>query len=185
MTHGAVTGPRIAVVGSGVMGAAIALVLARAGSPVALYDPVPEALEAALGPAKSTAVIWKPKSDVPVSGEEAAKLVKLIDNLDDDDDVQNVFGNYAIDDAEMERLAGSSNVFGGPGGDLRPERNSTIPAQIIRQPTPVGTPPKISATRGSSFAQTNPPAAMPRNTAINPAEPRTAATMPLLSPMSW
>jgi transcriptional/translational regulatory protein YebC/TACO1 len=67
---------------------------------------VVEVLEASLGPAKTTAVIWKPKSDVPVSGEEAAKLVKLIDNLDDDDDVQNVFGNYAIDDAEMERLAG-------------------------------------------------------------------------------
>jgi YebC/PmpR family DNA-binding regulatory protein len=67
---------------------------------------VVEALETALGPAKTTAVVWKPKSDVPVSGEDAARLVKLIDNLDDDDDVQNVFGNYAIDEAEMERLAG-------------------------------------------------------------------------------
>ena len=43
---------------------------------------------------------------MPVTGDEAAKLVKLIDGLDDDDDVQNVFGNYAIDDAELERLAG-------------------------------------------------------------------------------
>jgi transcriptional/translational regulatory protein YebC/TACO1 len=67
---------------------------------------VVEALEAALGPAKSTGVVWKPKSEVPVSGAEAASLIKLIDNLDDDDDVQNVFGNYAIDDAEMQRLAG-------------------------------------------------------------------------------
>ena len=67
---------------------------------------VTEALEAALGPAKSTAVIWKPKSEVPVSGDAAASLIKLIDNLDDDDDVQTVFGNYAIDDAELERLAG-------------------------------------------------------------------------------
>jgi 3-hydroxybutyryl-CoA dehydrogenase len=49
MSDAAVTEPRIAVVGSGVMGAAIALVLARGGSPVALYDPVPEALETALG----------------------------------------------------------------------------------------------------------------------------------------
>jgi 3-hydroxybutyryl-CoA dehydrogenase len=48
MTHGPVTEPRAAVVGSGVMGAAIALVLARGGSPVTLYDPVPEALEAAV-----------------------------------------------------------------------------------------------------------------------------------------
>ncbi|HEY2710305.1 MAG TPA: YebC/PmpR family DNA-binding transcriptional regulator [Caulobacteraceae bacterium] len=67
---------------------------------------VAEALEAALGPAKSTNVVWKPKSDVPVSAEDTARLVKLIDALDDDDDVQNVFGNYAMDEAELERLAG-------------------------------------------------------------------------------
>jgi YebC/PmpR family DNA-binding regulatory protein len=67
---------------------------------------VAEALEATLGPAKSTNVIWKPKSEVPVSGDAAASLLKLIDSLDDDDDVQNVFGNYAIDEAELERLAG-------------------------------------------------------------------------------
>jgi YebC/PmpR family DNA-binding regulatory protein len=67
---------------------------------------VAEALEAALGPARSTAVVWRPKNEVPVTGDEAAKLVKLIEGLEDDDDVQNVFGNYAIEDAELERLAG-------------------------------------------------------------------------------
>ena len=67
---------------------------------------VAEALETGLGPAKSTAVVWRPKSEVPVSGDAAASLMKLIDALDEDDDVQNVFGNYAIDDAELERLAG-------------------------------------------------------------------------------
>jgi YebC/PmpR family DNA-binding regulatory protein len=67
---------------------------------------VAEALEAVLGPAKSTGVIWRPKSEVPVSGDAAASLVKLIDALEDDDDVQNVFGNYAIDETELERLAG-------------------------------------------------------------------------------
>ncbi|HEY3798739.1 MAG TPA: YebC/PmpR family DNA-binding transcriptional regulator [Caulobacteraceae bacterium] len=65
---------------------------------------VVEALEAALGPARSANVIWKPKTETPVSGDDAAKLVKLLSALDDDDDVQTVFGNYAIDDAEMERL---------------------------------------------------------------------------------
>ena len=67
---------------------------------------VAEALEATLGPARSTGVIWRPKSETPVSGDDAAKLFKLIDGLEDDDDVQNVFGNYAIDEAELERLAG-------------------------------------------------------------------------------
>ncbi len=35
-----------------------------------------------------------------------ATLVKLLDALDDDDDVQNVYGNYEIDDAELAALAG-------------------------------------------------------------------------------
>jgi len=67
---------------------------------------VAEALEASLGPAKSTAVVWRPKSEVPVSAEDTARVVKMLDALDDDDDVQNVFGNYALDEAELERLAG-------------------------------------------------------------------------------
>jgi YebC/PmpR family DNA-binding regulatory protein len=67
---------------------------------------VAEALEASLGPAKSTSVVWRPKSEVPIAGADADKLMKLLDALDDDDDVQNVFGNYGLDDAELERLAG-------------------------------------------------------------------------------
>ena len=67
---------------------------------------VAEALEGALGLAKSTAVVWRPKSEVPVSGDDAAKLLKLIEGLEDDDDVQSVFGNYAFDETELERLAG-------------------------------------------------------------------------------
>ena len=67
---------------------------------------VAETLEASLGPAKSAAVVWKPKAETPVSGDDAARLVRLLDALDDDDDVQNVFGNYAIDERELERLAG-------------------------------------------------------------------------------
>jgi YebC/PmpR family DNA-binding regulatory protein len=67
---------------------------------------VAEALEAALGPAKSTNVIWKAKTEIPIAGGDAEKLMKLIDALDDDDDVQNVWGNYALDEKEMARLAG-------------------------------------------------------------------------------
>ncbi len=65
---------------------------------------VVEALEATLGAAKSTGVIWKAKTDVPVAGADVAALMKLIDALDDEDDVQNVWGNYAIDDAELAKL---------------------------------------------------------------------------------
>jgi YebC/PmpR family DNA-binding regulatory protein len=67
---------------------------------------VAEALAASLGDPKSTEIVWKPKTTTPVTGEAAATLVKLLDALDDDDDVQNVYGNYEIDEAELARLAG-------------------------------------------------------------------------------
>jgi YebC/PmpR family DNA-binding regulatory protein len=65
---------------------------------------VAHALEALLGDAKSTAVAWRPKALTPVEGAAAATLMKLIDALEDEDDVQNVWGNYDISDEEMEKL---------------------------------------------------------------------------------
>ncbi|MDE2356324.1 MAG: YebC/PmpR family DNA-binding transcriptional regulator [Alphaproteobacteria bacterium] len=65
---------------------------------------VAEALEAVLGPAASTAVVWKAKSDTPVAGDEVERLVRLIDALEDDDDVQSVWSNAEIDDADLARL---------------------------------------------------------------------------------
>jgi len=64
-----------------------------------------EALEASLGAAQSTAIIWKPKSLTPVSGDDVATLMKLIDALDDDDDVQTVFGNYDISEEDLAKLS--------------------------------------------------------------------------------
>ena len=66
---------------------------------------VASALEAALGEAKSTSIAWRPKTRTPVTGEAAATLMKLIDALDDDDDVQNVYSNEDIAAEELERLA--------------------------------------------------------------------------------
>jgi YebC/PmpR family DNA-binding regulatory protein len=67
---------------------------------------VAAALEAALGPAKSTAIAWRPKARTPVTGEAAATLMKLLESLDDEDDVQHVWSNEEIDAAELEKLAG-------------------------------------------------------------------------------
>ena len=47
-----------------------------------------------------------PQSTVTLEGQNAETMVKLLDALDDDEDVQNVHANFEIDDAEMERLAG-------------------------------------------------------------------------------
>ena len=66
---------------------------------------VAEALEAKLGPAKSTNIVWRPKTATPVEGDAAASLLKLLDALDDDDDVQSVFGNYEISDEDMAKLS--------------------------------------------------------------------------------
>ena len=67
---------------------------------------VSHALEASLGAAKSTALVWRPKSRTPVSGDGVAALLKLLEALEDDDDVQTVYSNEDIDAAELESLAG-------------------------------------------------------------------------------
>jgi YebC/PmpR family DNA-binding regulatory protein len=67
---------------------------------------VVEALEAGLGTPRSTGVVWRPKTLTPVGSDEATTLFKLIDALDDDDDVQNVFTNADFSDEDLARLAG-------------------------------------------------------------------------------
>ncbi|WP_333587535.1 YebC/PmpR family DNA-binding transcriptional regulator [Phenylobacterium sp.] len=67
---------------------------------------VAQALEAALGEAKSTAIAWRPKTLTPVEGEAVGTLMKLIGALEDDDDVQNVYGNYDVSDADLETYGG-------------------------------------------------------------------------------
>ena len=67
---------------------------------------VAEALEGRFGAAKSTEIVWRPKTSTPVAGDQAQTLMKLLDALDDEDDVQNVYGNYDISDEDMARLAG-------------------------------------------------------------------------------
>ena len=62
------------------------------------------ALEASLGAAKSTAIAWRPKAQTPLSGDSVATLVKLLDALEDDDDVQNVYSNEDISAEELEKL---------------------------------------------------------------------------------
>jgi YebC/PmpR family DNA-binding regulatory protein len=64
------------------------------------------ALEQKFGEASSVKLAWKPQNEIGVSGDAAATLMKLLDALDDCDDVQNVYANYDIAADEMERLAG-------------------------------------------------------------------------------
>ena len=61
-------------------------------------------LEKALGEAENVKLAWKPNITVAMDEKEAGTLLKLVDALDDDDDVQTVWGNYDIPDEVMEKL---------------------------------------------------------------------------------
>ena len=63
-----------------------------------------DALTATLGDPKSTAITWRPKMLVPVEGDTVATIMKLIDTLDDEDDVQNVYANFDISDEDLAKL---------------------------------------------------------------------------------
>lgn len=71
---------------------------------VADLHEVAKALEPVLGEAEGAKLAWRPQTMVEVGEDEAATLFKLIDALDDDDDVQTVWGNYEVSDAVMEKL---------------------------------------------------------------------------------
>ena len=66
---------------------------------------VSAALEAVLGEAVSTKLVWKPQTTTELDFESAQSLMKLIDALEDDDDVQRVTANFEISDEVMERLS--------------------------------------------------------------------------------
>ena len=68
------------------------------------YGAVRDALEATLGEPQSARIEWRPRTMSPVSDAQGETLVKLLDALDDHDDVQNVYGNYELSDALMARL---------------------------------------------------------------------------------
>jgi YebC/PmpR family DNA-binding regulatory protein len=65
---------------------------------------VAKALEATLGEAESAKLAWKPQVLVEVDEANAATLLKMIDALEDDDDVQTVWGNYDVSDEVMAKL---------------------------------------------------------------------------------
>lgn len=68
---------------------------------------VATALEAALGESESTKLIWKPNITTEVDAEGLAKLMKLLDTLEEDDDVQRVTANFEASDEVMAAFAES------------------------------------------------------------------------------
>ncbi|MFN9164217.1 MAG: YebC/PmpR family DNA-binding transcriptional regulator [Alphaproteobacteria bacterium] len=67
---------------------------------------VREALEKRFGPASLAKLVWRPQSTVSVEGDAAQSLVKLLEALDDHDDVQNVYANFEMSDETLAKVAG-------------------------------------------------------------------------------
>jgi transcriptional/translational regulatory protein YebC/TACO1 len=69
------------------------------------FGSVAKALEAKFGDPRKAALTWRPQNTVAVDDEQGEKVLKLIDNLNDQDDVQNVYANFEISDALMQRMS--------------------------------------------------------------------------------
>ncbi|MGF1457278.1 MAG: YebC/PmpR family DNA-binding transcriptional regulator [Alphaproteobacteria bacterium] len=68
------------------------------------FADVRQALEDKLGEASSARIIWKPQNTIEVSGDQAQTLMKLLNTLDDSDDVQNVYANFEMSDETLASL---------------------------------------------------------------------------------
>jgi YebC/PmpR family DNA-binding regulatory protein len=68
------------------------------------FGAVRDALEAKFGTAQSARIEWRPHNMIAVGDEAGESLVRLLDVLDDHDDVQNVYGNYELSDSLLRKL---------------------------------------------------------------------------------
>ncbi len=68
------------------------------------YHSVLEGVKAKGVKISRSTITFLPKTYVSVSGETAAKVLKLLEALEDHDDVQEVYANFDIDSAELEKI---------------------------------------------------------------------------------
>jgi len=73
-------------------------------TPDTLND-VAKALEAKLGEPRKASLLWKPQNTVALDDESGEKVLKLIESLDDSDDVQNVYANFEVSDALVAKMS--------------------------------------------------------------------------------
>ncbi len=68
------------------------------------FNAVRDGLEKKLGAAESAKILWRPKTTAPIDQAQAEQLFKLIEALEDNDDVQTVTTNFEVSDAVLARL---------------------------------------------------------------------------------
>ena len=65
-----------------------------------------QALEQKFGEAAEVKIIWRPQNNIELDDEKGEKLLRLLDALEENDDVQNVYANFEVSDALIEKLSG-------------------------------------------------------------------------------
>jgi YebC/PmpR family DNA-binding regulatory protein len=65
---------------------------------------VAKALEARFGESRTVNIVWRPKSEVPIDEQAGQKLLRLIDALEELDDVQQVYANFDVAEDVLQRL---------------------------------------------------------------------------------
>jgi YebC/PmpR family DNA-binding regulatory protein len=66
---------------------------------------VAKTLEAKLGEPRRAAMVWKPQNTLTLQDVDGEKLLRLIESLEDHDDVQNVYANFEVSDALVAKMS--------------------------------------------------------------------------------
>jgi len=69
------------------------------------FGSVAKALEAKFGESRKASLVWRPQNTVALDDEQGEKLLKLIESLNEHDDVQNVYANFEVSDALVNRMS--------------------------------------------------------------------------------
>ncbi len=69
------------------------------------FGAVAKALEAKFGEPRKASLVWRPQNTVALDDEQGEKLLRLIENLNEHDDVQNVYANFEISDALVQKMS--------------------------------------------------------------------------------
>jgi YebC/PmpR family DNA-binding regulatory protein len=69
------------------------------------YAAVAKALEAKFGEPRKAVLVWRPQNTVAVGDDHGEKLLKLLESLNEHDDVQNVYANFEVSDALIDKMS--------------------------------------------------------------------------------
>tara|TARA_R110000824_G_scaffold401491_1_gene612569 strand:- start:184096 stop:184944 length:849 start_codon:yes stop_codon:yes gene_type:complete len=73
-------------------------------APDALHE-VAKALEARFGEPRAARIVWKPQNTIGLDDEKAETVLKMLEALDDNDDVQQVYANFEMSDSVLEKMS--------------------------------------------------------------------------------